>query len=168
MLSIASAYPDKIRDCFPFPNLLDKGVVVVKFWSKQDKRWRLIFTDDQLPVQENKAETKWFGISPAGQFKNEFWINYLEKAMAYTIGNYPELEAGSKKIDIEMVYNWVLGPIDFHVTEIPSGETNKDMKKRAEVMQNMMDQFNGGCVLSLSSQHTKKFIDDQTGFKTNI
>lgn len=66
------------------------------------------------------------------------------------------------------VYNWVLGPIDFQVIDIPSGETEKDQRQRAEVMQSMIDQFNGGSVFSLSSQHSKEFINDKTGYKTNI
>jgi hypothetical protein len=79
LLSIAHLYPDKIRECFPFPDLLHKGVVIVKFWSQKDKKWRLIFTDDRLPARRNGDETYWFGISPAGTYKNELWINYLEK-----------------------------------------------------------------------------------------
>lgn len=51
------AYPDGVRNCFPFPDLIDKGVVVVKFWSKQDKRCRFVFTDDQLHVRIKRRQS---------------------------------------------------------------------------------------------------------------
>lgn len=47
------------------------------------------------------------------------------------------------------------------MTDIPSGESEKDQRKRAEVMQSMIDQFNGGSVFSLSSQHSKVTRQDR-------
>jgi hypothetical protein len=80
--------------------------------------------------------------------------------MAYTIGNYPELGAGSGKIDIENVYSWVLGDINFQVTQIPHGP---EIKARSNVLRIMIDNFQQGSVISLSSQHSDEFINEKTG-----
>lgn len=81
--------------------------------------------------------------------------------MAYAVGNYQDLDAGAGKFGVEAVYTWVLGPNEYRVVDIPNGMLDK--KKRMEISLKMVEDFKEGSVISLSSQHSKDFINKKTG-----
>lgn len=81
--------------------------------------------------------------------------------MAYAVGSYQGLEASSGHLGVETVYTWVLGPNEFRWLDIPNGMLDK--KKRTEVLGKMVEEFKQGAVISLSSQHSKDFINKKTG-----
>lgn len=80
-ISIASRNSEAILGLFPYPELLAKGVVVIKLWNEENNCYRLFFLDDHLPVKHNEEtnEFNWYASSPAGPDKNVFWCALLEK-----------------------------------------------------------------------------------------
>ncbi len=159
MLSIASRYPDKIRSAFPFPDLFEKGLIVIKLWDPEFKNWRLFFLDDKLPVKyENIFNIDWFGATPAGPKRNMFWCSFIEKCVARITSSYLRLSADSKKLSVSEVYSLVLGTYHFACYN----ELNHE-KIGAYQVALMLDHFKAGSIISLSSSESKEHINRTTG-----
>jgi len=116
LFSLASRSPGAILDLFPYPHLLVKGVVVVKFWSAADDSYRLFFLDDLLPFIKKGQNLKWFCSSPGGPDKNVFWCALLEKCFAKIAGGFLELDAGTGKLTIGDIHSMILGKSTITIT----------------------------------------------------
>lgn len=152
LISIAARFPEKIRSLFPFPNLMQKGVIVVKLWDSVSKDWRLFHLDDQLPLKyHNIFDIKWFGSSPGGPNKNLFWCSFIEKCMARITDSYSFLDIDSGRFQIEDIYKMILGDCKLITHKNLKNEADKNYGIRV-----MRDHYKIGSVISLfSSQRSQ-------------
>lgn len=77
--------------------------------------------------------------------------------MAKIVGNFPDLDAGSRKLDIYKLHSMVLGP-NIVTTVYDTADTSN-------VVDLMIDHFDKGDIISLSSAHSNSFINEETGNK---
>lgn len=92
-----------VEKLFLTPELNDEGRYQVRLWDKQNKQYKEVTIDDQLPVYKSTGETCF--ARPSG---NEAWVLLLEKAMAKFVGNYHFLKGGAA--------SWALETLTGHYT----------------------------------------------------
>jgi len=154
LFSLASRSPGAILALFPYPHLLEKGVVVVKLWSEADDSYRLFIFDDRLPANENEENLQWFCSSPGGPDKNVFWCALLEKCFAKIAGGFLELDASTDKLTIDDIHSMILGKGTTTVTLDTADESS---------FEKLIRHYKKGNIISLSSQHSDEFVDRKTG-----
>lgn len=145
LISIYSRYPEQINSKFiKSQDMSNSGIVAVKLWCKQRKKWRLVIMDDYLPY----LNSTWFGTGTSGPFHNLFWQALLEKAFAKQTKNYVNLAGHLRYLNTNLVYEMLLGPFlhSFHTVVFP------DKNDNLTSVNLFLDYFRNGSIISFASK----------------
>ncbi|PNH06942.1 Calpain-3, partial [Tetrabaena socialis] len=94
-----------VEKLFLTPEYNEDGRYQVRLWEKQNRRYREITIDDQIPVWRQGGQPCF--ARPTG---NEAWVLLLEKAVAKFVGSYHFLNGSNA--------SWALEALTGHYTVV--------------------------------------------------